>query len=347
MSKRIFAFDLDETLFSCDEYTPSGEYILKLHSNILKYYAEKTKNYYPNMSTNFYALHKEAMKQIMHDILANGDEIAFITAGKIPKEQVKAFFRDIYEIELGDDFKFYSNQHNKSHALNQLIEDVENPKDIVFTDNRITHILDEAAPLGVTTVYADTNPPDQTSGRQHIEKLQKIIIDRQQEIQNISLIEKLLDYAKDKSYYGGGENIEFNGNKYLYVPKSVKDAILEIQPYLHIMSLDMLAFSLCEKLQKADKASNSWSNWGGLSSYTRDETITRLYKEPKSIIEQFKQEVLTVPQEKDNKVKEDLPKVIFYPQDSNKQNRDHFIFQSANSTPHCLKEISPSTSQFE
>ncbi|MCF6776525.1 hypothetical protein L3V83_08070 [Thiotrichales bacterium 19X7-9] len=316
MSKKIYVFDLDETLFSSGDYFyfDQQKYV-KLHPHVLKSFLTPTeRNYYidtheelkkqpENQSyekliqldeafkdvyhQKFYAIHKDAMRSIMQAILANGDEIAFITAGKFSKMSIKNFFKDVYQIDLGDDFKFFNEQKNKSEKLAELIKYVESPKDIIFTDNSPTHIFKEAEPLGVTAVYADTNPHDQTGNKKYLYKLHEQLKLRTNEVQNTLLIEKILDYAKNKAsgYVGyGGDTYKFNGKEYYYVPTSVIETINAIIPYIHL-DVSIIEEKLNTKFKEFDGKS---IGWGSYLSGGRHPDIEALYQSPEKIINQFK-----------------------------------------------------------
>ncbi|RNC76533.1 hypothetical protein DA717_15460, partial [Piscirickettsiaceae bacterium NZ-RLO2] len=72
MPKKIFIFDIDETLLC------RGKSLYRLNS------VEITRSSYDPYSKSglgCYTLQKEKMAAIMQGIIANGDDIAFVTAG--------------------------------------------------------------------------------------------------------------------------------------------------------------------------------------------------------------------------------------------------------------------------
>ncbi|RNC76550.1 hypothetical protein DA717_15365, partial [Piscirickettsiaceae bacterium NZ-RLO2] len=91
MPKMIFTFDLDQTLLC------HAEELNSLNS------VHKTCSHYDPYQGAFkgcYTLQKEAMEVIIQDILKNGNEIAFITAGSIKKQELKQFFQTEYSIDF-------------------------------------------------------------------------------------------------------------------------------------------------------------------------------------------------------------------------------------------------------
>ncbi|MCF6776524.1 hypothetical protein L3V83_08065 [Thiotrichales bacterium 19X7-9] len=187
---KLFVFDLDETLFTVN-LTYLNKNLL-LHQANKNYYAltyDEKKNpnidkickdeaemnygYFNSLLSPFYVLHLYELKDIFENILNNGDEIAFVTAGYFTKAGIIEFFKDVYGIQLNDNIAFYHGQKDKTQALKELINH-KNPNDVYFIDNNPKHI-NEATPLGINTIYADTNNIDETKGNQYIKKLQQVV----------------------------------------------------------------------------------------------------------------------------------------------------------------------------
>ncbi|ALA26335.1 hypothetical protein Psal071_00198 [Piscirickettsia salmonis] len=163
----IFTFDLDETLLC------NNQGLLSLNA------VERTpSNYdpYQGAFSGCHTLQKEKTKKIMQDILKNGDEIAFITAGSIKKSEIKQFFQIEYSIDLGNDFQHYYNTRDKTSALIEIAG--ENCyTNIVLIDNYSPHI-ESADTAGFKTIYADNNKNDLTNGTHYIQQLEEIIAER-------------------------------------------------------------------------------------------------------------------------------------------------------------------------
>ncbi|OAJ34215.1 hypothetical protein [Piscirickettsia salmonis] len=148
MPKKIFIFDLDETLFCASA-------ILSRLNTVEK--APSSYDPYHGLFSGCYTLKKEKMTAIMQVILTNGDEIGFITAGSISKESIKCFCLSEYGIGLTDDFKRYNKALDKMPALKELAESYKVPYSyVVFVDNSLDHIK-PAHDAGFNVVYADNN----------------------------------------------------------------------------------------------------------------------------------------------------------------------------------------------
>ncbi|OAJ33972.1 hypothetical protein [Piscirickettsia salmonis] len=167
MPKMIFTFDLDATLLCNSQDLQSLNTVERTPSNYDPYQGD---------FGGCHTLQKEKTKKIMQDILKNGDEITFITAGSIKKSEIKQFFQVEYNIDLGDDFQHYYNTIDKTAALMQIAGE-NDYTNIVLIDNYFPHI-ESADTAGFKTIYADNNKNDLTNGINYIQQLEEITAER-------------------------------------------------------------------------------------------------------------------------------------------------------------------------
>ncbi len=189
MPKKIFVFDIDETLLSdvglfkdlhqIDQ--PLNE-VKKDHATFNPY--DVLSNPYRSMS-DVVVINKEKIAEIMRGILANGDEVAFVTAGSISKENMRKFCQQEYGISLPDHFYFY-NDRNKTPRLKEIALYRGVPhQDVILIDNAKNHISD-AEQSGFSVIRADTNNisshpnygVDQTNGELYIQQLETIVAEQ-------------------------------------------------------------------------------------------------------------------------------------------------------------------------
>lgn len=164
MPKKIFIFDIDETLL----VTPNRYGLINQ--------TDRTATINDPYSGNYgqcQTIQKEKLAKIFRDILANGDEIAFVTSGMITKDKIKAFCLSEYDVDLGDNFQHHRGILDKTPVLKQIAGDKPYP-DIVFVDNS-SHHIEPAKRAGFTTVYADNNATDRTNGTRYIRHLDIIV----------------------------------------------------------------------------------------------------------------------------------------------------------------------------
>ncbi|QGN96887.1 hypothetical protein Psal071_03512 (plasmid) [Piscirickettsia salmonis] len=170
MPKMIFTFDLDQTLLCHAEELNSLNSVYKTCSHY---------DPYEGAFKGCYTLQKEAMKEIIQDILKNGNEIAFITAGSIKKQELKQFFQTEYSIDLGEHFQHYYDTEDKTSALKQIANN-QPYFNTMLIDNNYKHV-NLARKAGFRAIYVDNNCGDLTDGTQHIQDLQKVIHEQAQE----------------------------------------------------------------------------------------------------------------------------------------------------------------------
>ncbi|ODN43672.1 hypothetical protein [Piscirickettsia litoralis] len=164
MAKKVFVFDIDETLLSS---RPNIDKILNKVS--------KTPSSYDPYGGYFgtcYSINKQKMKSIMESIIAEGHAIAFVTAGNIEKYEIRSFVEKEYGIDLGDSFLYFNDQLDKTPALKEIQRHYKcKPQDLIFTDNAEYH-LHPARKEGFTTIYADNNFFDKTDGANYTKELE-------------------------------------------------------------------------------------------------------------------------------------------------------------------------------
>ncbi|OAJ33167.1 hypothetical protein [Piscirickettsia salmonis] len=164
MKQMIFAFDIDETLLSTSQ-------TLHLINNV-----ERTVSNYDPYQGDFgtcYTLQKDKMTTIFRDILKNGDQIFFITAGSINKSEIKKFVESEYNINLDDKFKCYSNVKDKTNILKKIAKK-KYCSEVVLIDNHHPHIT-SAQGAGFATIYADNNVSDESNGEKYIRLIKELI----------------------------------------------------------------------------------------------------------------------------------------------------------------------------
>ncbi|OAJ32954.1 hypothetical protein A0O36_02856 [Piscirickettsiaceae bacterium NZ-RLO1] len=110
----------------------------------------------------------------MQGIIANGDDIAFVTAGGIEKKAIKKFFQCEYNVNLGHNFEYYNRTSDKLPVLKLIAKDCALYSDAIFIDNSHRHTLPAGA-AGFTVFYADNNSFNATNGTQYIELLELMV----------------------------------------------------------------------------------------------------------------------------------------------------------------------------
>ncbi len=199
MKITTYVFDIDETLLSI---SPLQEYITnlkqdlarseqnsakfiqiqnrlklvtiqgRLHPNFFNHDTEKyneefltTSSYNPygsDFTSVCVTIHKTIMQRIMHNIIKNGDNIAFITAGSLTKDEIFGFVKAEYELTLAKNFMHYNFQNRKNKDLIKISK--QHNSDLVFIDNSQQHIK-HASKLklnkhNITAIYANNNYAD-------------------------------------------------------------------------------------------------------------------------------------------------------------------------------------------
>jgi len=173
MQIKIYIFDIDETLLSTIE---TGRYLLnKVPRQISDF------NPYPPHDWQYtcITLNKDKMQTIIKSISNDGHVIGFITKGGLTSQDMRLFFESEYNVSLGEDFPFYNRTSNKTPALQKIAEQYSvTPNQIALIDNGANYIKD-ANEAGFYTTYVDNNPYDDTHGSLYIEKLEKIISEKE------------------------------------------------------------------------------------------------------------------------------------------------------------------------
>ncbi|WP_144019259.1 hypothetical protein [Piscirickettsia salmonis] len=131
-----------------------------------------------------YLLNKTKMTAIMAAILANGDEIAFVTEGLLTKDEMRSFCRVELGIELPENIQYYNNTQDTTSKLQQIAHDLQAEyKDVILIDNGHDHIRD-AKDAGFATIPVDMSyapsdlvkiDVDSANGTLYIKKLEEMI----------------------------------------------------------------------------------------------------------------------------------------------------------------------------
>lgn len=165
-SKKTYVFDLDQTLFSTED---SQNRINKVDKEISNFII------YNGMHGKCQVLNPKRTKAVMQCILAGGHQIAFATSGLAKKEDIKRFFRYVYQIPLGDDFHYYNGATDKTSCLTKIaVLDNRDFDDVVLIDNSGFHISC-ARNAGFSTVYVDNNESDSSNGEMYIQELEIMV----------------------------------------------------------------------------------------------------------------------------------------------------------------------------
>ncbi len=164
--RKIFVFDIDQTILS--DFT--SDYCLNQCKKTISQYDP----FMGQLGEGCYTLHKNKLSQIMQSIIANGDDIAFITSGTLPKQHIEIFFKHELNTQLNE-FEYFNDIEDKTPYLVQIANKGNYDRhDVIFIDNRKHHIT-PARNEGFTAIYADNNSKDKTNGELYLAELNKII----------------------------------------------------------------------------------------------------------------------------------------------------------------------------
>ncbi|WP_416431087.1 hypothetical protein [Piscirickettsia salmonis] len=156
--KKIFVFDIEETLLTAISPTRQP-YVNQVPREPSRYnpYHPRQENVPHSTRSMCYTINREKTAEIMKAILANGDEIAFITTGGFPKDRIYIFFQTEYGINLPADFLFYNRAVYKTESLKKIAESRRIAyENVVLIDNAKPHI-EYALNLGFSVIPVDTN----------------------------------------------------------------------------------------------------------------------------------------------------------------------------------------------
>jgi hypothetical protein len=163
----LFIFDIDETILVCDE--PSR--VNDMHARLLT-----RAGYSPYEPLECYVLNKEKIKNIFKEILAQGHEIGFITAGGVTEQKMREFVKVELNINLPDPCIYYNNEQNKAQALKEIALRTKLPKDnIYFIDDNPINIARAREAGFKNTIQVDSDKAACTNGTRYIAELESIL----------------------------------------------------------------------------------------------------------------------------------------------------------------------------
>ncbi|ALA23904.1 hypothetical protein AVI51_08450 [Piscirickettsia salmonis] len=214
MPKKIFVFDIDETLLTCPAFH-DGLSIINDVPREVSHFCVYGESYEPS-----YTINREKIAVLMQAILSNNDEIAFVTAGNCSKQEIQFFCGVEYGINLPEDFCFYNKVQYKVYNLREIAAKYNAQyEDVILIDNCKYH-TQSASRSGFSAIRADTNniPPnndpyelygiDKTNGTRYIAQLDALVAEQTQAKERLAQQNEKQETESDDEFFDALESLD-------------------------------------------------------------------------------------------------------------------------------------------